>query len=269
MKANIFKHEFLMHLRSVISWSLAVVVLLFIFMAVFASLAEDMQLLYDALERMPQELLIAFGMTDVDLSSVLGFYGFGFVFVQLCLALQAAGYGFGLVSVEERDLTADFLLTRPVSRPTILTSKLLAALTGLLITQVVLWSSSFLLVNFYRNGQTYDSRALVLLLVGTFVFQLFFLSVGVVVSLLMKRVRSVTTLAMALAFGMYVLSAFSGMLGTETLDVITPFKHFEPQYILSNAAFDLPYVLLSVAVIVLSLAASYVLYQRRDIHTVV
>jgi ABC-2 type transport system permease protein len=77
----------------------------------------------------------------------------------------------------------------------------------------------------------------------------------------------VTPYAMALGFGMYVLSAFSGMLGGDSLDVITPFKHFEPNYIVSNAAYHLPYLLLSVVVIVLSIAGSYVLYNRRDIRT--
>jgi ABC-2 type transport system permease protein len=73
---------------------------------------------------------------------------------------------------------------------------------------------------------------------------------------------------MALAFGMYVLSAFGGMLGEDKLDIITPFKHFEPNYIVSNATYD-PLQLVSVAVIILSIAGSYVLYLRRDIHSVV
>ena len=47
------------------------------------------------------------------------------------IALQAANYGYSLVSVEERELTADFLLSKPVGRVQILTSKLLAALRDL------------------------------------------------------------------------------------------------------------------------------------------
>lgn len=264
---NIYKQELNMHWRSVLSWSLAIVVVLFVFMSIFTSMAADMELLNEAMARMPEELLIAFGMTDLDLGTVLGFMSFAFIFIQICLALQAANYGFGLVSVEERDMTADFLLTRPVSRPTIMTSKLLAALTGLLITDVMLWASSILFVNLFRGGRTFDSQTLLLLLLSIIPFQLFFLSVGMLISLLMRRVRSVTTAAMALGFGMYVLSAFSGMLGGDTLDVITPFKHFEPNYIVANTAYHLPYLLLSVAVIVLSIAGSYVLYNRRDIHT--
>ena len=78
-------------------------------------------------------------MTSIDLSTVLGFYSFAFLFTQICLAIQAANYGFSLVSIEERELTADFLLAKPVGRTQILTSKLLAALSGLTITNIVIW----------------------------------------------------------------------------------------------------------------------------------
>jgi ABC-2 type transport system permease protein len=74
---------------------------------------------------------------------------------------------------------------------------------------------------------------------------------------------------MALGFGMYVLSVFGDMLGESALEKITPFKHFEPNYIIQNGAYDLPLVLISVAVIVVSLVGSYVLYARRDIPSAV
>lgn len=266
---NIYKHELKMHIRSVITWSVAIFALLFIFMSLFSTFAADAALLNEAMAQMPEELLIAFGMTGLDLSTVLGFYSFAFLFCQVCLAIQAANYGFGLISVEERDMTADFLLAKPIGRAQILTSKLLAALTGLTITNAVVWIGSFLFINMFREGRAYDSTALLLLLVSIILFQLFFLTVGVLISLLMKRVRSVTSVSMALAFGMYVLSAFSGMLGADTFDLLTPFKHFEPNYIVSNGAYDLPLVLLSVITIIVSVAGSYVLYGRRNVQTAV
>jgi ABC-2 type transport system permease protein len=74
---------------------------------------------------------------------------------------------------------------------------------------------------------------------------------------------------MALAFGMYLLSVFGDLLGTSILETITPFKHFEPHYILDNGAWDLPLVLISVVVIVISVVGSYLLYARRNIPAVV
>jgi len=266
---NIYRHEFRMHVKSVLTWSLSLAMLIFVILSLYSSLAVDAELLNDMMQEFPKELLIAFGMDGMDLSSVLGFYGIAFLLCQICLAIQAANYGFSILSVEERELTADFLLAKPVGRATILTSKLLSALTGLTITNAVVWISSLVWVNVFRDGRPYDSKPLLLLLASAIVFQLFFLSVGMLISLLVKRVRSVTSFSMALAFGMYVLSVFGGMLGEDKLEVITPFKHFDPKYIISNAAYDVPLVLISVTCIVVSVAGSYLLYTRRDIPSAV
>ncbi|MBK5108798.1 MAG: ABC transporter permease subunit [Anaerolineales bacterium] len=265
MRMNIYKHEFNMNLKSVITWSVAIAALIFIFVSLFSSFATDAELLNEMMANFPEELLMAFGMTSIDLSTVLGFYSFAFLFAQICLAIQAANYGFSLVSIEERELTADFLLAKPVRRTQILTSKLLAALSGLTITNIVVWISSFAFIQIFKGDRTYEPQNLVLLLLSILVFQLFFLTVGLVISLLVKRVRSVTPYAMALAFGMYVLSAFGSMLGESKIENITPFKHFEPQYIVQNAAYNLPLVSISFVVIVISLVGSYLLYSRRNI----
>jgi ABC-2 type transport system permease protein len=253
----------------VFTWSVAVSLLILVFVSLFSSFAQDAALLTEMMANFPKELLAAFGLTGVDLSSVLGYFGFVFLFIQICLAIQAANYGFSLVSVEEREWTADFLLAKPVGRAQILTSKLLAALAGLLITDIVVWSSSVGFINLFRGDKTYEAKPLVLLLLSIVIFQLFFVSLGLVVSLLVKRIRSVTSYAMGLGFGMYVLSVFGDMLGESALEKITPFKHFDPYYIVQHAAYDVPLVLISVAVIVVSLAGSYLLYTRRDIPAVV
>jgi ABC-2 type transport system permease protein len=235
----------------------------------FSSFAKDAELLNEMMANFPEELLTAFGLSGVDLSTVLGYFSFVFLFAQICLAIQAANYGFSLVSIEEREWTADFLLAKPVGRTQILTSKLLAALSGLTITNIVVWISSFGFINLFKGDAMYETNSLLLLLLSIVVFQLFFLTVGLVVSLLVKRIRSVTPYSMALGFGMYVLSVFGDMLGESALEKITPFKHFEPNYIIQHGAYDVPLVLISVSVIVISLVGSYVLYTRRDIPAVV
>lgn len=268
MSITIYKHEFRMRLKSVITWSVAVAVLIFIYFSIYPAFAKDAELLNQMMANFPEELLMAFGMTGIDLASVMGFYSFLFLFAQICLAIQAANYGFGLVSMEERELTADFLLSKPVSRTQILTSKLLAAFTGLTITNAVIWIASFAAIALFSGGRPYDGGKLLLLLLSIVVFQLVFLAVGVVISLLVRRIRSVTPYTMALAFGAYVLSAFGGMMGDAKLELLTPFKHFEPNYIIQHGAYDVPLVMISVAAIVVSVAGSYWLYTRRDIPSV-
>jgi ABC-2 type transport system permease protein len=269
MSRNIYRHELKMHLRSVVTWSVAVAALIVVFGSLFSSFAKDAELLNQMMAKFPPQLLAAFGMTGLDLSTVLGYFSLIFLFAQICLAIQAANYGFALVSIEEREWTAEFLLAKPVGRTQILTSKLLAALSSLTITNAVVWISTFGSILAFKGDRTYETKPLLLMLLSIVVFQLFFLAVGLVVSLLVKRIRNVTSYAMALGFGMYLLSAFGNMLGESVLEKITPFKHFDAGYIVQHGAWNVPLVLISVAVIVISLVGSYVLYTRRDIPAVV
>lgn len=262
---NIFIHELKSYLKSVGVWSVAIFLIILIYFSAFNAVAVEAAELEEMLSSFPDELLIAFGMNDMDFASLLGFFGVVFLFCQICLAIQASNYGISLVSIEERELTADFLLPKPVGRGKILTAKLLAAFTALTATNLTVWASSFIVISLNRDGRAFDVRTLVLILSTIVLFQLFFLSAGIILSLLMKRVRSVIPLSMALSFGMYILNIFGTMLGEDKLEIVSPFRHFDPNYILANGSYDLPLVMISVAVIVIAIPASYVLYQKRNI----
>jgi ABC-2 type transport system permease protein len=268
MSTNIYLHEFRTHLKSVLTWSLAMTGLILFFFSIFPSFAAQAELTNLLLAKFPPALLEAFGMNRMDLSTILGFFSLLFVFVQLCLAIQASNYGFGLVSIEESELTADFLLSKPVSRAQVLTSKLLAALSSLLVTDLVVALVTFIAIALFNGGRAYELPTFILLLVSMPILQLWFLGVGLVISLLVKRVRSVTPYSLALSFGAYVLNAFAGVFGDVKLEYITPFKHLDPVYIVEHMAFNTPLVLINVVISLIALGISYWLYIRRDIPAV-
>jgi ABC-2 type transport system permease protein len=268
MSANIYLHEFRTRLKSVLIWSLALTGLIFFYFSIFPSFAEQAELTNQLLAKFPPALLEAFGMNRMDLSTVLGFFCLVLVFLQLCLAIQASNYGFGLVSIEENELTADFLLSKPVSRAKVLTSKLLAALSSLLVTDLVVGVASFAAIALFAGSRPYEPRTLLLLLISLLILELFYVCVGLAISLLVKRVRSVTPYSLGLAFGTYVLNAFAGVFGDVKLEYITPFKHLDPTYIVQHAALDTPLVLINAAISLLALGISCWLYIRRDIPAV-
>jgi ABC-2 type transport system permease protein len=268
MSTNIFNHEFHARLKSVIIWSLAMAFIIVFFFSLFPAFSDQAAVMNEFLARYPAELRAAFGLDKIDLSTVLGFFSFALVFVELCLAIQAGNYGFGLVSVEESELTADFLLSKPVSRTRVMTSKLLAVLASLLITELVIWVCTFTSMQIFRSGHDYSIRTLLLLLVSLLVLQLVFMGIGLVISLLLRRVRSVTPYGLGLAFGAYVINGFSGVFGDIKLELLTPFKHLDPTYIVKQGSYNIPLVLLDVAVILVTFGVSYWLYTRRDIPAV-
>ena len=266
---NIYKYELKTKLKSAVTWALSIYGLILVYMSLFQTFAKDAALVNEMMSSFPKELMIAFGMADMDWSTILGFFALVFVFIQICLAIQAANYGFGLVSIEETEWTADFLMSKPVGRGRILTSKLFAAITALGLTGMFVWLASFIYVILFRGDQLIPLTPMLLLLFSMPLFQLFFLSVGMLISLLVKRIRSVTPFSMGLVFGLYILNAFGDMIGEEGMEILSPFKHFAPNAIIKNSAWDLPLVMISVVVTILALAASYWLYARRNIASAV
>src|SRR4030042_5072920 len=100
MSKTIYLHEVVTRLKSVVIWSLSIAFLIVFFSSMFTIFVDQAELMNEFLARYPQELRSAFGMDRMNLATVLGFYSFVFMFVQLCLAIQAGNYGFGLRSEE-------------------------------------------------------------------------------------------------------------------------------------------------------------------------
>ncbi len=264
MNKSVYLHEFRRHLNSVLIWAGSLLSLLFVFMALFPSFSADMAAMNQVLDNFPPELKMAFGLGQLDLAMLEGYFGFCFIFCQLCLAIQAANYGLGLVSIEEAELNADFLLTKPLKRSTILSSKILAALSSLLLTDLIFWLGSVAAIEIFKSGNAYDRGTIFLMLGSVVVFQLVFFGVGLLISLILRKVRTVTPWSLGLAFGTYVLSVFSGIFKDIKLEYLSPFKHFDPGKIIENGL-DVRLVLVDLAVVLVSIGLSFWLYQRRDI----
>lgn len=259
-----YRYEVRRFFPSVLIWAGSLLSLLFIFMALYPSFSADMAAMNQILDNFPPELKIAFGLGHLDLATLEGFFGFCFIFAQLCLAIQAANYGLGLVSIEEAELTADFLLTKPLKRSTILSSKILAAFSSLLLTDLIFWLCSIAAIEFFRNGNAYDRATIFMMLGSVVVFQLIFFSIGLLISLLLRKVRTVTPWSLGLAFGTYMLSVFSGIFEDVKLEYLSPFKHFDPGNIIGNGL-DARLILVDLAVVLAAIGLSFWLYQRRDI----
>ncbi|MBI9013739.1 MAG: ABC transporter permease subunit [Clostridiales bacterium] len=265
---NIFRYEFRMYRKSILIWSLSMAAILIVFMALYPTFARDTKFVEQMLENYPEEMLKAFGMNGtLPLSTILGFLAFLFVFIQLCLAIQAANYGFSILSVEEREFTADYLISKPVSRTHILNAKFGAAFLALIITDVFLTLSTFGAIELYRDGAIYEVKYVVILLSSVIFFQLFFLSIGMAVSVLTKKIRNVLTFSLGISFGTYILNAVGAIIGGNTLKYLSPFAHFEPGYILELSKYDMKMAMISIVLTIVFLIITYILYPRRDIQS--
>lgn len=266
---TIFMYEMKQYLKSVLVWGISIASLILIFMMLFPTFSKDSAMLDMMIKNYPEELLKAFGMSGgLSLSSLLGYLGMTFVYVQICLAMQSANYGFSCLSVEERELTADFLMSKPVSRRRILLNKFLAAFLSLVLTNLIVVGATYAGIYLFGGDKPYDQSKLHLLMATGLIFQLFFLSIGMVLSVLLRKIRSVLSFSLGMSFGMYIAYALRAVFGGEFLGFFTPFYYFDANAILETGQLNGPLTIFSCALIVASLITTYVLYLRRNIHSV-
>lgn len=265
---NIFTFELKKYLKSVLIWSISIVALVIMFMSFYPSFAKDATLMEKILENYPEEMLKAFGMdSEVSLSTVLGYFTFVFAFIQLVIAMQASNYGFAFLSIEERELTADFLLTKPVSRTDIIISKVLAVLSALLITDILIAIGIFMSVGLFNGGNPYDNSIVLLLILTIPLFQLFFISIGMLISVSIRKVKNVLSFSVGISFALYILNALKNIIGGDLLGFITPFHYFDSIYIVKNGSFDYSMLYVDLAIVVVSISVAYYRYLKRDIYS--
>jgi ABC-2 type transport system permease protein len=261
---NIYKFELGMLKRSILIWSLAIPAFFLFYVSFFPMMSgEDMNTIF---EQFPEEFMAFFGMNpDLPVSSILGYVSLTYGMIQIPMAIQASNYGFHILSIEERELTADFLLTKPISRVKILVAKFLAAMTSLTIVNFTICLATILGTALFRGGQVVNWTAILVLLSTNIFFQLFFISVGMFISTIVKKIPSVLSLSMGLGIGLYIVSSLGTMLSSTIFHIITPYSHFAPAYILVEGTYDWSLVWISFLFIILSLVGSYFFYTRRNI----
>ena len=263
---NIYKFELNMLKKSIIIWSLSISFGLVFYMAFYPMMSGDTEIFQIVMEDFDEKFLAFFGMNaDLPVFSLLGYFGLTIGMIQIPLAIQASNYGFHILSVEEREYTADFLLSKPVSRQKIITAKCLAAFTSLTIVNISVWISSIIVLFAIKGNESLDLTNVNILLSSTVLFQLVFFSISLVISVSVKKVTSVLSASMALGFGLYILSSFGSMFSSNIFKALSPFSHFSPTYILINGNYDWKLVIISIIVIVITLPLSYYLYNKRNI----
>jgi len=238
------------------------------YLAFYPAIAADTSAFDALMENYPKELLAFFGMKpELPMSTLLGYFSLTFGMMQIPIAIQASNYGFHMLSVEEREMTADFLLSKPITRTKILVSKFLASFTSLTIVNLSLWIATLLALILFKGDTVLELRNVYILLSSIVLFQLFFVGVGMLISVSVKKIASVISFSMTLGFGLYIVFGLKSTFSNDLLAIITPYAYFEPAEILISGHYNLLYTLICVFVIVVSFGLTYFLYNKRNIHS--
>lgn len=265
---NMFLHELKAYRKSTLIWTCSLISVVLLFLAMYPAIAMDASDFKKMLENYSPALINALGFSFDSLFSLLGFYSsVTLLYVLLCGSIQAMNLGTSIISKEVREKTADFLLTKPVSRFQIMTAKLCAIITSLLITNIFYIAAAGLMASVVQTEAT-DYKIFLMLSLTLFFVQLMFMSLGIIISVLVPKIRSVLPISLGTVFGFFILSMLSSTKGDTASRYITPFKYFDSMYIMKNSAYEASYSIVALLFIVVTITASYIIYSKKDIHSV-
>lgn len=263
---NMYLFELRSMRKSTIIWTCALIALALLYLSIYPSITKDAADFKKLLSGYPAPVRAMLGINLDYITSFLGFYSMIFSFITLCGAIQAMNLGISILSKETRERTADFLLVKPVSRPAIITAKLLAAFTMLLATNIVYSAASFSLANSIKTTG-FDQKLLFMINLTLLFVQLIFFALGMIVSVFFKKLRSILPISLGVVFGLYMVGAllFTGK-NEDVVRLISPFRYFDLTYIIKNASYEVRYLIAGAVVIASAVAASYLIYTKKDIH---
>lgn len=262
---NIYFREMKASIKSLIIWTASISAIMVIWMAEFSAFANDNSMM-DMFESFPEGMMKAFGFETFNITTLTGYTGLVFTYVILILCIHAILKGNSVIAKEERDKTVEFTLVLPVKRGKVVAAKLAAAVTNCILLVGFIYVFNLALSQKYLPEEGF-MKFFGLLTLGTFILQMVFVSIGVMLGCVLKRYKKSGYIGASLIIGLYILSImidFSDKI--EFLKYVTPFKYFAPTVIHGSMELDWVYVVISVGIIVASLTAGFITYRRRDLY---
>lgn len=259
---TLVKHELRQGRISFLIWTGAISFLLAVCVFLFPEMKEEMTGISDMFSSMGS-FTAAFGMDRLQFGTLTGYYAIecgnvlglgGAFFASLCAV--------GMLSKEEKERTAEFLLTHPVNRTRIITEKLAAILIQITSLNLIVFAVSA--GSMAAVGETIPLKEISLLHCAYYLLQLELAGICFCFSAFMKK-GSVGA-GLGLAAVMYFLNLIANI--TESarfLKYITPFGYCEGADIITNGCLDAKLTAIGAAAGIAGILAAYVKYMGKDI----
>lgn len=261
---NVFNREIKAYWKSTLVWSASLSVGVVVFLSMFSAFSGDVDATKSIMEHFPPAIRTAFNLSLRNLFTIYGFLAYLLTFLTLAGAIQAMNLGVGIISKEESGKTVDFLLSKPITRTRVVTGKLLAALLLILFTNAIFVSVSIAMGEAVSKVD-FDEKIYLLIATTMLLIQLFFLSFGALLSVIIPKIKSVIGVSLPAVFAVFFIGMLGSILDNENIKYLSPFKYYDSNYIIDHSAFDLKYLIIEAVFIVVAITASYILYIKKDI----
>lgn len=259
---TVFKHELRQGRSALIIWTAAISFMLGVCIVIYPEMSTqmgDISAMFADMGSFSQ----AFGMDRINFGEFLGFFGVecGNV-LGLGGAFFAALLGISALAKEEKEHTAEFLLTHPVSRTRVITEKLCAVIVQIVIMNLAVIAVTALSVLII--GEEADIKTLAMLFSAFFLMQLEVAAVTFGISAFLRRGSLGIGLGLAAVF--YFMNIVANLIDeTKFLKYITPFGYTESADIIADGALNGGYLAVGMALAAIGVILAFWKYGRKDI----
>ena len=259
---TIFKQEVKSQKLSIIIWSLSIGLLIAMCVLMYPDMKSQMSDVSEMFSSMGN-FTQAFGMDQLNFGTLLGFYaveagnilGIGGAFFAAITAVTA-------LMKEEKERTAEFLMTHPVSRIRVITEKLISVFAIILILNVVVFicsAGSVIAIN-----EEVDWTVVILIHVAYLLMQLEIVGICFGISAFLRK--SGLGIGIGVAALMYFLNIMANISDdAKFLKYISSFGYTEGADIINDVALKTEYIIPGMILMAVGIIFAYVHYSKKDI----
>ena len=259
---TIFCHEMKRGALALAIWTAAISFMLAVCVFIYPEMAGEMDQSSDMFADRGA-FSDAFGMDQLNFGEFMGYFGIecGNT-LGIGGALFAAILGISMLSKEEKDGTADFLFSHPVSRSRVLGEKLLSMLCSLLILNLAVVAAC--LLSALIVGVEVHYGKLLLMFLAYFLLQVEIAAITFGISAFLRHGGLGIGLGLALLF--YFMNIASNLMEElEFLKFLTPYGYADGGSVINNGSIELKYLLTGALFTAIGLFSAFKRYTSKDL----
>lgn len=262
---NIFLRELRFFRFQTVLWTSIIVFVVVFYLSIYPTFYQSKEEFTEILNNFPKEVLEALNVDGDRLFTPLGYYCFTFSYIVIIGAFQAGVLGLKVMLGDTLEKANSFILTKPVSRKKILTSKLCAAIASLVITNIIFQIFSFLVMMMINNSEGIIWYQLFLINLALLLIQLTFVSITMMIGGFIKKPKAVTITAVISIIVFYVLSILQELTDLEFLRYLNPFSYFKVDDILVTGGYKSGFIVASIFITFFCVNFGYIHYDTSDV----
>ena len=241
MNLNLYSKEIKRSRKNLLIWTSIVIGFTVMVLALYPQMKGMGDHLEQMMEAIPKSLTKAFGMDSTTWASAAGFYSTYFgIYIVVLTSIYTTSTGATILSKEERDKTAEFLITKPISRSDLFWTKMMSLATLMIIITVAqLLAATICMFIVAEESFPWDKFA-TMHIHGTALI-IFFTGTGVLLASFMKAKTNFMGPVVGIVFGSYFIDALAKAThATDWLGYTSPFRY--ASFAISEPGYSIHYV---------------------------